>query len=177
VRLIKRPLELGAIKYFTEVGHHRTAIEAAVQYVREGFARSAENANDLLVSELSPILCEWVIETIYQGAYLREFHLWEKTCKEYFSPKDVNMKPSKSVAFTDHVKGVLSSEFALTVPDDVIAALSTMRCKVNRMKHESGVQDEEFISAAEYEAAVATIEQFWEFLEENEHVSNSNDAP
>jgi len=80
-------------------------------------------------------------------------------------------------AFTDHVKGVLSSEFALTVPDDVIAALSTMRCKVNRMKHESGVQDEEFISAAEYEAAVATIEQFWEFLEENEHVSNSNDAP
>jgi hypothetical protein len=90
---LKKPLELGATKYFTQAGHRQTAIEAAVHYVKEGFARSAsENANDPFLSALSPTVCEWVIETIYQGAYLREYHLWEKDCKEYFNAMGVQTK-------------------------------------------------------------------------------------
>jgi hypothetical protein len=68
----------------------------------------------------------------------------------------------------ERVAQVLSSRFHLDLPQDVSAALSTMRSKVNRMKHEEGVQAEEFVSADDYATAVAAIERFWGFLEKNE---------
>jgi hypothetical protein len=40
--------------------------------------------DDMVSSEFSSIERDWVIETVYQGAYLRQYHLWEKDCKEYF---------------------------------------------------------------------------------------------
>lgn len=171
--LIRKHPEPGATKFLLQASHHRTAIEAAVAYIDAGFARSPpEHTNDSLASAWSSIEHQWVIETIYQGAYLREYHLWEKSCIEYFSPMGVQMKPPSNVSFTEHVKRVLSSsQFGLVVPADVMVALSTMRRRVNRMKHEDGVQDDEFVSAADYEAAVAAIEWFWEFLVENEQVN------
>jgi hypothetical protein len=164
--LIRDRLEHLATKYFTQAGHRQTAIEQAVHYVREGFARS--NAHDLLVSALSPPISEWVIETIYQGAYVREYHIWEKSCKEYFSSKEVDTKPKKGEAFTALVKRVLSQDLVVDVPEDVMDALSTMRCKVNRMKHDAGVRDHESISAENYAAAVEAIERFWEFMGEHD---------
>jgi hypothetical protein len=71
----------------------------------------------------------------------------------------------------ERVAQVLSSRFHLDLPQDVSAALSTMRSKVNRMKHEEGVQAEEFVSADDYATAVAAIERFWGFLEKNEALS------
>jgi hypothetical protein len=65
------------------------------------------------------------------------------------------------------VKNVLSS-FSVDVPNDVMDVLSTMRCKVNRMKHEGGVQNDEFISAEDYKTGAAAIDRFWEFLAEKE---------
>jgi hypothetical protein len=41
------------------------------------------------------------------------------------------------------------------------------------MKHEAGVQNDEFVSAEDYEAGVAAIERFWEFLAEKETVRTS----
>jgi hypothetical protein len=178
--LIRDRLGHGATQYFTQAGHRQTAIEQAVHYVQEGFARSArENANDLLVSALSPNICEWVIETIYQGAYVREYHIWEKDCKEYFSAMGVQTKKRKQPkqrkqpkrgTFSRYVTGVLSSE-GIVVPKDVMGALSTMEDKVGRMKHVPGVQNNEFVSAEDHGAAVAAIEQFWEFIGENETVT------
>jgi hypothetical protein len=123
--LIRDRLEPGATKYFTQAGHRQTAIEQAVHYVREGFA----NANDLLATALSPTVCEWVIETIYQGAY---YHIWEKDCKEYFNAMGVQTgkqpkqrKQSQRRTFSRYVTRVLSSE-GIVVPKDVMDALSTM---------------------------------------------------
>jgi hypothetical protein len=174
--LLKKPLELGAIKYFIQAGHHQTAIEAAVGYVDAGCARFLQehrNENDNLAFEFSSIECKWVIETIYQGAYLRTYHLWEKDCREYFLSQAAEVPKYPKPNFTEYVKRLLSSRFCLDVPNDVMGPLSTMRSKVNRMKHKGGVQDDEFVSAAEYAAAVAAIESFWEFLNENERVGNS----
>jgi hypothetical protein len=39
------------------------------------------------------------------------------------------------------------------------------------MKHVPGVQNNEFISAEDYGAAVSAIERFWEFIGENETVT------
>jgi hypothetical protein len=70
------------------------------------------------------------------------------------------------------VRGVLSSQ-GIVVHEGVMGELSKMEEKVGRMKHRPGVRDDEFVSAAEYEAAVAAIEGFWEFLGENERGSTS----
>jgi hypothetical protein len=64
---------------------------------------------------------------------------------------------------------VLTEHFHIEVPQDVMVALCTMRRKVNRMKHEPGV---EFVPA-EYEAGITAINQFWEFVLENEQTSGS----
>ncbi len=164
----------GATYYFTQAGHHRTAIKAAVGYVNAGFTRSrAEQTDDIVLCEFSSIERDWVIETIYQGAYLRQYHLWEKDCKEYFSSQGFQIPQSRGgLGFTEYVEQeVLSSHFHIDVPQDVMAALSTMRSKVNRMKHDEGVQTEEFVSAEDYATAVAAIEGFWEFLDEKEALS------
>jgi hypothetical protein len=44
------------------------------------------------------------------------------------------------------------------------------------MKHEGEVEDDEFVSAAEYGEGAAAIERFWEFLVENEQVTVSKYA-
>jgi hypothetical protein len=175
--LIRMHPELGATKFLVQASHYRTAIGAAVKYVNAGFPRSPpEHTSDSLSSEWLSIEHRWVIETIYQGAYLRQYHLWEKSCTEYFSAMGVQMKPPNT-SFTEHVKRVLSSsQFGLVVPEDVKVALCTMRRRVNRMKHEGGVEDDEFVSAAEYGEGAAAIERFWEFLVENEQVTVSKDA-
>jgi hypothetical protein len=170
IPLIRVHPDPGAIEYCIQAGHHRTAIETAVRCIEAEFARSlSEHTNDSFLSEVVPNVRNWVIETIYQGAYLRVYHLWEKNCTEYFSAKGVNMKPRGGVAFTEHLKQVLSSKVGLDV-SDVMDALNTMRLKVNRMKHQSGVQNDEFICAGDYGAAIATIEGFWEFIAEKERV-------
>jgi hypothetical protein len=167
-------MRLGATQYFVQAGHHRTAIEAAIEYVNAGFAARfrPEQTDDMVLSEFASIEHQWVVETIYQGAYLRDFHLWEKSCREYFSSLGVQIPKSPKPSFTEYVqKRVLSSHFGLDVPQDVMDALGTMRSKVNRMKHEEGVQADESVSAEDYSAAVAAIERFWEFLHQNERYS------
>ena len=96
--LIRMHPELGATKFLVQASHYRTAIEAAVEYVNAGFPRSPpEHTSDSLASEWLSIEHRWVIETIYQGAYLRQYHLWEKSCTEYFSAMGVQMKAAKHV--------------------------------------------------------------------------------
>jgi hypothetical protein len=160
--LIRVHPEPGALEFCLQASQHRIAIEAAVDYVNAGVARAlAEHTNDSFWWSTEQ---DWVIETIYQGAYLRQYHLWEKGSRTYFLSQGVEISRNPTPNFSEHVKGILSSRFDLNVPKDVMDALSTMRCKVNRMKHEGGVQDDEFVSAADYAADVAAIERFWEFL-------------
>jgi hypothetical protein len=170
--LRRRQLKRGATEFFVQTRYRRTAIETAVGYVDAGFAHSLqEHRDDSLAPEFSSIEPKWVIETIYQGAYLRQYHLWEKDCREYFLSHlsqgiEITRDPGP---FPEYVNGLLSSRFLLDIPKDVMDALSTMRSKVNRMEHKEGeVQNDEFVSAADYEAAVAAIERFWVFLVERE---------
>jgi hypothetical protein len=86
-----------ATYYLTQAGHHLTAIEAAVAYVDAGFARSRSEQTDDVSSEFSSIERDWVIETIYQGAYLRQYHLWEKDCKEYLSSQGASKSRETSI--------------------------------------------------------------------------------
>jgi hypothetical protein len=44
-----------------------------------------------------------VLKAIYQGAYLRTYHLWEKGCREYLASQGVEV-PEFSGKFPEYVK-------------------------------------------------------------------------
>lgn len=173
--LVRNHPEPGATKFLIQTQHHRTAIGSAIGYVDAGYAQLP--TNDSLPSEFVAIEHDWVIETIYQGAYMREYHLWEKFCKEFFSPMGIDTKPPRGVPFPDHVKQIIFAHFGLVLPEDVVSALSEMRGKVNIMKHESGLEADQFVRADDYAIAVAAIERFWEFLVDNEELRLGNHSP
>jgi hypothetical protein len=82
----------GATTFLLQVSHHHTALEAAVGFVDAGFACSLqERRSDSVASAFSTIEHQWVLKAIYQGAYLRTYHLWEKGCREYLASQGVEV--------------------------------------------------------------------------------------
>src|SRR4051812_12229361 len=69
-----------------QVEHRKTAMEyaiAGISLVHE--KNSSLFAGDKSATEIEDVIRDWVIETLIQGAYIREYHIWEKDTKKYFS--------------------------------------------------------------------------------------------
>jgi hypothetical protein len=70
---------------------------------------------------------DWVIETLVQGAYLREYHLWEKDCKAYFQAMakrngvETSMKTKSGQPFTNLVRETLVA-FGVAISDEIFDA-------------------------------------------------------
>jgi hypothetical protein len=116
----------------------------------------------------------WVAETLLQGAYLREYHLWEKDCKAYFSAmahRNDNhlVMETKGPPFTTLVRDTLA-RFSVAISPNVASAIETMRSRVNIMKHEAGLELDHFISEADYIAGVKALEEFWNQLASAEEI-------
>lgn len=170
MRLIKRHLESGATVNYMQVSHRHTAIEYTIAGVGKLHdANLAVLGNDPFTSEMEGTMRAWVIETILQGAYLREYHLWEKDCKAYFAAvaerngASVTMKAKAGQSFPQFTEETLVI-FGVTVPADILDAIERMRQKVNIMKHDAGLELDHFISESDYTDAVAALEGFWEYL-------------
>jgi hypothetical protein len=170
VRLIKRYPEPGATGNCIQVGHHQTAVEYAIAGIEKLHdANLAQLGRDPFNSEMEGSMRAWVIESLLQGAYLREYHLWEKDCKAYFitmaerNGTTTTMKTKGAQSFPDLVKETLVS-YDVTVPVDILDAIDRMRVKINNMKHAAGLELDHFISANDYAEAVAALEGFWEYL-------------
>lgn len=155
-----------------------TAVEYAIAGVGQVHDHNKKLfSGDAVFSNMEGVMRDWVIETLYQGAYLREYHLWEKDCKEYFTammqrngqgvswPKHVG-----SAGFPAYAVGVAQS-FGVTIEPPTLAGLETMRSKANVMKHEAGLTIDHFITDLDYKVGVEAIVHFWETLQEAEQVS------
>ena len=174
VRLIKRFHDSGAANNYIQVSHRQTAVEFTIA----GIAKVHDANLDLLgrdpfTKEMEGTMQAWVIETLLQGAYVREYHLWEKDCKAYFPAMaerngvSMVMKMKGGQSFTDLVKETLVA-FDVAIPDDIFGAIAHMRQRVNTMKHEAGLETEHFITESDYKAAISAIEGFWEHLASRE---------
>jgi hypothetical protein len=112
---------------------------------------------------------DWVTETLLQGAYLREYHLWEKDCKAYFSVMaerngaSMTMKARGRQTFMELIKEALIA-FDVIVPEEILSVIENMRQRVNVMKHDAGLELDHFIDEKNYEIAVTALEGFWEHL-------------
>jgi hypothetical protein len=117
--------------------------------------------------EFSGTVQDWIIETLIQGAYIREYHIWEKDTKEYL----LNQRTwnGSEVAFgwkgnhVNNVKSVLAC-FAVEISADIMDRIDAMREKVNTAKHEPGLLVEHFVTNDDYDDALKAIEAFREQL-------------
>ncbi|MDH4412407.1 MAG: hypothetical protein QE484_03815 [Rhizobium sp.] len=159
--------ESGALVPRVQAEHRRDAVQYAIASIHEAVAQADEVfPEDELFSQLSVQHREWVVETLYQGAYLREYHLWEKECKEYFSSMakrnyvDLNLK---SNGFPSEVERALVLFSAASVLPEV-QYIREMNARVRIMKHAPGVLTEHFVTTTDYGTAHAAIVRFWEAL-------------
>ena len=156
-------------------GHREAAIATAIDAIRHGARREvAAVAGADLDEGLARTVREWVLESLLQGAWMREYHEWEKATKAFFDGNHARNGGGKvdwrgklpGVPRASHVDRVRAQLvlFGAAVPEDALAAIDRAREGVNLAKHEA----EHFIGEADYRALVRAIERFWEALAEQE---------
>jgi len=173
--LQKGKLEPGASGNLLQVSHRKEAIRYALVGARMVRCLAHRKIKgDPVGSEMESIMGKWVAETIYQAAYLREYHLWEKDCRAYFRARfrrlGREMPKHGSGPFT-HFIGRVVDLFEVTLDPSIIAELGEMRAKAVQMKHADGLTLADFITAADYRRAIEAIDHFWLVLSKAERVS------
>lgn len=171
------PTVVGTAGYFIiQAGHRETAIEHAIQVIGEHAAQVRESfAGDPVMAALEAPMETWVIESLIQGAWPREYHEWEKATKGYFegqherngSPlpnwKAKIRSPGGAVSHVDHVRAQLML-FGASVSEAAFSKIDSQRLLINAAKHE----DEYFATEQDYRMLVEAIAEFWNELARQE---------
>jgi hypothetical protein len=69
--------------YFTQTGYRQHAVETSIAIFGQTVAQEAQREHDPDVLALMPDMGAWLSEALIQGAYMREYHAWEKDTKIY----------------------------------------------------------------------------------------------
>jgi hypothetical protein len=164
-----------ATYFFSQAGHRQTAIETAICVIGEACERATKEApKDELFPGSNVIGRNWAIESLLQGAFLREYHKWETDTKQYFDTQQLRnggtkiawKKQDVSCGHISKIKQQLSI-FSASVPGHAMAAINRARNDVNTIKHEGTL----IVTEDDYKALVAGIEAFWEELSQQESVT------
>lgn len=177
LKLINKFTDLGAMIYATQSEHRKTAL----QYLICGTDLMHEKnqkmfPDDPLWEELEGVMPVWAVETLAQGAYIREYHIWEKETKEYFVEQLVRNELSGEEARVcrrngeSHVSTIqrMLSNFSIFNLEDEINQIESMRLKVNEAKHDPGVLIEHFVSIDNFWEKHTAINAFWSKLAKSE---------
>jgi hypothetical protein len=171
------PTVVGTAGYFfIQAGHRETAIEHAIQVIGEHAARARESfAGDPVMAALEAPMESWVIESLIQGAWPREYHEWEKATKGYFEGQHQRngsskpdwkariQSPGGAVSHVDRVRAQLML-FGASVSEAVFGKIDSQRLLINAAKHE----DEYFATEQDYRTLVEGIAEFWNELARQE---------
>lgn len=177
LRLAKPYLKRGAIHNLFQIGYRRDAIEHAFAALNRMLdANLGNRGSDLVAVEIESAMSDRVAESLLQGAYLREYHLWEKDCKAYFvamaarNGAALPLKVRSGETFPDAVKDALAA-FGVTIPEAVFSDIERMRERVNVMKHEAGLELDHFVTQSDYAEAMQALEYFWDNLASREQIT------
>ncbi|MGX1230566.1 hypothetical protein AB7M71_003658 [Bradyrhizobium japonicum] len=79
MKLIRRHLESGAMVNYIQIGHRRTAVEYAIAGVQKIHDANLDLlGRDPLSADMEGTMMAWVIESLLQGAYVREYQSWPR---------------------------------------------------------------------------------------------------
>jgi hypothetical protein len=165
-----------AMFYRIQTDHRRTALELSIDTIKDAAARDAEKIGASFSSGETSLMEAWVIESLAQGAYLREFHIWEKDTKEYFNRqyerqggKPVNWRESPE-AHTKKIEKQLA-HFNAAVEKTVIDTLERVRRRTNEIKHDPGLLISHFVQWSDVDELLKVVWQFWDELDRQEEFS------
>jgi hypothetical protein len=173
MQLIKKYLEPGAVGSFIQLGHRRDAVDSVIAAIGQIYKDNPHTQNPDPLTWDAGVMEDWLVESLLQGAYIREYHLWEKECKAYFAAvakRNGGQMILTTQGFIKQVKDALVA-FGVAVPDATLGAIDHMRERVNVMKHEPGLEEDHFISDGDYIEAIDAIESFWGVLAGCERVT------
>jgi len=160
---------VSAAHYWIQAGHRADAINWIADLIRDQAAAECEKATEALELELATLYGNWGVETLVQGAYLREYHTWEKETKAYFNDQRVlnaeNALHWKSRPPRSHVERIREQMEAFMATGFDLTPLEYARVKANVAKHEPGLLTEHFLTWEEWQALIAAVREFWAHLE------------
>lgn len=136
------------IYFYVQACHRKTAIVAAISVIcKTAEQEDAEFADAPVSLGPSGDMGEWVVESLLQGAWMREYHEWEKATKAYF--EEQHLRNGSAVKWKGKAAGVegptpshmdrVKAQIALfsaTVPTEILDAINDTRVNVNKSKHE-----------------------------------------
>jgi hypothetical protein len=160
-----------ALYFLIHAAHRKTAIDAAIAVLHDQARTETTRNGSAQWAEATTIATEWVVESLIQGAWLREYHQWEIATKAYIQgqyARSLGVPVSEPALWrgggshVDKVKHQLGLFNA--TPPACIAAIDATREQVNAAKHCTDL----FVDRGAYDALIATIEAFWQALDEQE---------
>ena len=158
--------------YWVHAGHRETAINHAIEVIRDTSKHQLEGmGHDPFLAALSAPIGPWVVESLIQGAWMREYNEWEKATKAYFdghhmrnggTKVDWKARLSGSAGAASHVDRVRAQLvlFSATVSPDILDAIDRHRRLINTNKHE----DDYFATEEDYRDLVRAVAAFWNEL-------------
>ena len=159
-----------AAYYLTHAGHREIAIETTIGIIRQAGLEDTARPDAADWAPLTGVMEKWAVESLLQGAWMREYHEWEKATKAYFDGNHARNGGGKAdwrgrlpgVPGASHVDRVRSqiTSFGAAVPGDVLDAIDRTREQVNLAKHEA----DHLVAEADYRGLVRAVVSFWEAL-------------
>jgi hypothetical protein len=124
-------------------------------------ARAAEAAAaQASINVLDTTISDWVVETLIQGAWLREYHEWKRLQKRFdvqherSGSKKPDWKSRERASHVDRVCAQLEL-FDARIPDAVLDTISNRRA-INKAKH----RDEYFVAEEDFPVLLEAIADF-----------------
>jgi hypothetical protein len=162
----------------------RNAVAQAISIFERNRDQEISESNDPLSLFVSEHNVKWLSETVVQGAYLREYHSWEKEVKSYLNgQRHLNGEMKEFDWKRPAIDGLVTlvttylKDFSVRVDDRTIATINIMRVRVNSMKHTPGFFEGHLVSREEYDIAALAIEEFWKHLEGREITCSVEPGP
>ncbi len=151
------------VNYF-QSQHRRNAIKYGLHAVmQQGFQSAGKLDDGMFGAFQTNLMAPWVCETICQGAFLREYHVWEKEIREFISTKKREQDKSELGFDGDFLNSVKKnlSKTGLAFPQELYGKFHKFRNKVNTAKHSPGLLTEHFVSEGEVWEVNDMVRDFW----------------
>jgi hypothetical protein len=132
----------GANYHFIQASHREGAIHGAIEIISRDATRWIETLSvGSPDTEITRTTDAWLVETLIHGAWIREYHEWEKATKDYFNEQQrLNGSPapkwknSKGWSHVDFVREQLTT-YSINLSPHILFIVDRNRGYIDTAKH------------------------------------------
>ena len=156
-----------------QLGHRENVTDLAIDLIKKAAGiemQEVDASDDALLSELFGSGEPWAIHALLQGAYIREYHEWEKAVKNYVETQH-SLNGMQKFKWKRDGKSIVCHTieylgmFSATIDQSIMDAIDAVREKVNTIKHDPLEHE---VDKADYDGAINSFGAFWDRIMECE---------